>query len=98
MKRHRSFQDIRCSYFYLYREIRKRNNIIARKHNLEESRRRLLEANRLHKSYNTSRQVCEDLVSALNWEIQGCERDLENNISGIKWLKERIKRKSYQLG
>ena len=96
MKRHRSFQDIRCSYFYLYREIRKRNNIIARKHNLEESRKRLLEANRLYKSYNTSRPVCENLVSALNWEIQGCEK--ENNTSGIKWLKERIKRKAYQLG
>ena len=33
-----------------------------------------------------------------DWELSGCDRDLENNTTGIKWLKERIKRKSYQLG
>lgn len=92
MKRHRSFQDIRCSYFYLYREIRKRNNILTRRRNLEESQKRLLKVNKIRTVYYN------ELLSAVNWEIQGCERDLENSASAIKWLKERIRRKAYQLG
>ena len=79
-------------YFYLYREIRKRNNILTKKRNLEGGQKRLLKVNRKYKVYYN------DLLSAVNWEIQGCERDLENSTSAIRWLRERINRKAYQLG
>ena len=60
MKRHRSFQDIRCSYFYLYREIRKQKHILTKLRNLEEGQKRLLKVKKVRTNYY------HDLLSAVN--------------------------------